>query len=330
LVTPDHAADHTITERVRAAMGRVVSHPRAIEVTARDGRVTLRGPILANEVDDLLACVAGVRGVKSVDNQLEPHERAENHPALQGGRQRPGPAIDVMQGHLAPATRFLFGATGGALFAWGLTKSAPTACVLGTVGLALAWPAASGAGLRRGFGLAGRRPIQVQKAITIDGPVDRVFPFFTQYSNWPRFMSHLREVRDRGDGRSHWVAAGPAGVPVSWDAVITRYEPNRLIAWRSEPGSTVCNAGWLRFEPAGNDRTRVTVHLAYVPPGGALGHFTARLFGADPKSSMDDDLLRLKGLIEQGTTSAPGKPEVARQDVVPDIRRAEVEAAPAM
>jgi uncharacterized membrane protein len=129
-------------------------------------------------------------------------------------------------------------------------------------------------------------------------------------------MRHVREVRNLGGGRSHWKAAGPGGVPVSWTAVVTRYEPNRLIAWRSEPGSTVANAGSIRLDPEPGGRTRVTVRLSYNPPGGALGHAAAMLFGRDPRSEMDEDLVRLKGLIETGKTAAPGKGEVTREDVV--------------
>jgi uncharacterized membrane protein len=107
---------------------------------------------------------------------------------------------------------------------------------------------------------------------------------------------------------------------MSWDAVITQYEPNRLIAWRSEPNSNVQNAGTLRFDPTDRGNTRVSIHLCYVPPGGVFGHWAARLFGADAKSDMDDDLVRLKGLIEDGRARAPGKGEVARQDVLPSAR----------
>jgi uncharacterized membrane protein len=314
LVTTDGADDRTIAERVRSALGRVVSHPRAIDVTVRDGRVTLRGPILEHEVDDLLAYAARVRGVRGVENQLEVHGEAGTHPALQGGGTRPGPAFDLMQENLAPATRALLGALGGGLFTWGLTRKAPEACVLGTVGLALAWPAISGTGGARWFGLRGARGVRVIKTITVAGPPERVFPFFARYDSWPRFMANLKEVRDLGNGRSHWVARGPGGVPVSWDAAITDFETNRAIAWQSESGSMVHNRGALHFEPVGDD-TRVTIHLEYVPPGGVLGHFAARLFGADPKSEMDDDLVRLKGLIEEGRTRAPGKGPVTRQEV---------------
>ena len=70
-VTPDHADDVVIVERVRSALGRAVSHPGALTVTADQGRVTLGGPVLAGEVDALLGAVRAVRGVRDVENRLE-------------------------------------------------------------------------------------------------------------------------------------------------------------------------------------------------------------------------------------------------------------------
>ena len=46
--------------------------------------------------------------------------------------------------------------------------------------------------------------------------------------------------------------------------------------------------------------TRVIVTMGYTPPAGALGHAVARLFSSDPKSELNDDLLRLKVFIETG------------------------------
>jgi gas vesicle protein len=58
----DHVDDGRLIARVRAKLGRVCSHPHAVDVDAQDGTVTLRGPVLASEVNDILAVVAGVRG----------------------------------------------------------------------------------------------------------------------------------------------------------------------------------------------------------------------------------------------------------------------------
>ncbi len=66
----------------------------------------------------------------------------------------------------------------------------------------------------------------VQKTINVDAPVEEVFSFWTDYQNFPRFMHNVREVQVRDDV-SHWVVAGPAGVPVQWNARLVEVEPNR-------------------------------------------------------------------------------------------------------
>ena len=80
--TPD---DLVVIERVRSRLGRVASHPHAIQVGARDGRVTLSGAILAAEAPNVLRAARSVRGVRDVDDHLAIHESAESVPALQGG-----------------------------------------------------------------------------------------------------------------------------------------------------------------------------------------------------------------------------------------------------
>ena len=78
--------DTVLEERVRAEIGRAVTTPGGIEVAATAGDVTLSGPVLAKEVDDLLSAVRGVRGVADVVNALEVYETPEDVPALQGAR----------------------------------------------------------------------------------------------------------------------------------------------------------------------------------------------------------------------------------------------------
>jgi hypothetical protein len=106
----DQVDDQRLAARVRAKLGRVCSHPHAVDVDAEDGHVTLRGPVLASEVNDIIAVVAAVRGVAGVCNELESHESGEGIPALQGQGRVAGPALDVLQGNWAPATRAMVSA----------------------------------------------------------------------------------------------------------------------------------------------------------------------------------------------------------------------------
>lgn len=312
----DDVPDAVLEARVRSAIGRAISHPRAIEVRAEQGRVILSGPILRREVDDLIARVKRVRGVREVENRLEVHERAGHVPGLQGAARPPAPRFELMQRNWSPAARLLTGLTGAALAFLALGAPGPIGLALGATGLALLARATTNKELKRLVGLgSGRRAVDIHKTINVNAPVEEVFAFWSNWENFPRFMSNVREIKDLGNGRSHWVVAGPAGISVEWDAVITKYEPNQVIAWKSEPGSLIANAGMVQFQPNEQGGTRVTIRLAYNPPAGALGHLVAAIFGADPKRQMDEDLLRFKSLIETGKATADGE-SVTREEFV--------------
>ena len=96
--------DAVLVQRVRARLGRAVSHPHAITVAAHDGVVTLSGPILAHEVERLLNTVRSVRGVRAIENRLEPHATADGVPDLQGCSRPPGAELDILQENWSPAT----------------------------------------------------------------------------------------------------------------------------------------------------------------------------------------------------------------------------------
>lgn len=117
-VQGEHVGTRKLVERVRAELGRVVSHPRAIHVIASDdGCVCLTGPILSAEVDEAVAAIRSVRGVCDVEDRLERHETAEGVPSLQGGRVRPGRRSALMQDAWSPTTKALMCIAGTALAA---------------------------------------------------------------------------------------------------------------------------------------------------------------------------------------------------------------------
>ena len=146
--------DRKLAERVRSKLGRVVSHPGAIQVDAQNGAVTLSGPILVEEMPELLACVNRVNGVNQVINNLEAHEQADNHPALQGGRERQGAHFEFFQENWSPAARVLAGAAGASLAAYGGTRRDALGAGLGTAGLLLLTRGITNTGIKRlaGFG----------------------------------------------------------------------------------------------------------------------------------------------------------------------------------
>ena len=159
--------------------------------------------------------------------------------------------------------------------------------------------AASNLELKRLLGIgASRRGIDFRKTLFVRAPVEQVFAFWSDFENFPRFFEHVREVRDDGGGRTHWKVEGPAGIPAEWDALVTAYVPDQLIAWKTVRGEAVKSSGIVRFDPAADEGTLMNIRMTYKPPAGALGHAVASLFGADPQTAMDRDLMRFKALLE--------------------------------
>jgi uncharacterized membrane protein len=294
--------DDVLAERVRAELGRFVSHPHAIQVDVTEGRVTFRGPILKAEVKRLLRAIEHVRGVRDVVSALEEHKEAGSVPALQGGGAPPLPQPEIWQREWSPTTRVLVGTSAAALAGYGAARRDLPGALVAATGLGLLARASTNLEARRLTGIgAGRRAVDIKKTMTIDAPVEDVFQWWAAYENFPRFMSRVREVRPSvRERQSHWTVDGPAGVPVEFDAEVSVWVPNRVFGWRTIEGSPVAHAGLVRFEPIEDGRTRVDIRMSYNPPGGWLGHGVAKAFGVDPKSSLDEDLVRLKTLLETG------------------------------
>jgi uncharacterized membrane protein len=296
----DKPSDEALAARVRSKLGRVVSHPHAISVGVANGEVTLSGPILAREVHRLLSGVRRIRGVRAVEDRLSVYEQAGNISALQGGHERIE-RFELAQMNWSPPARLLTAAAGGVLLIRGLARRDSISRGLGLFGLGLLARSISNRDLASLVGVSERaRPIGITKAIAIHAPVERVFDFWSDYQNFPRYMRHVREVRVGADDRSHWVIDGPFGTTIEWTAEITELRPRERVSWRTLPGSLVQHRGTAQFGGDGKGGTRLTIDLCYWPLGGELGHFVAKLFSADPKSEMDDDLMRMKSTIETG------------------------------
>jgi uncharacterized membrane protein len=188
---------------------------------------------------------------------------------------------------------------GGMLALYGLTRRGTLASLFRTVGTGLLVGSA-GRGSLVGSVLPQvdrRRAVDIQKTLHIDAPLEQVYAFWSNYENFPLFMSHVREVEDLGEGRSRWRVSGPGGVPIEWNAILTQQGFNEVIAWRSEPGSMLENAGIIRFAPAGIG-TRVDLRFCYHPPAGGAGQAVAELLGTDPRAKLNEDLGRMKALLE--------------------------------
>jgi uncharacterized membrane protein len=111
-------------------------------------------------------------------------------------------------------------------------------------------------------------------------------------------MQHVESITKIGERQYRWVARGPVGVEVRWDAEILQDREGELISWRSLPGSDLNIDGSVHFEKApGNRGTLVSAVTRFAPSGGKLKHILAKLFSDFP---MQQDLRRFKALLETG------------------------------
>ena len=216
-------------------------------------------------------------------------------------------AVDVDDRHtsLADAENWLALGTGALLLAVGASRrSAGGACLAVSSapllyrGLTGRWPdvlnryAPSD---RTTTALGGGRGVHVRESIRLEVPVADVYSFWRRLANLPRFMTHLERVTETSDRTSHWVTSGPAGLAVEWDAEIINEVENKVLAWRSLPGSDVVTAGAVNFDAVrGGRSTQLSVHLQYAPPAGKAGALVASLFGGEPSQTVREDLRQLQ------------------------------------
>ena len=133
---------------------------------------------------------------------------------------------------------------------------------------------------------------EVDETVDVDVPVSTAYSQWTQFEEFPEFMENVESVRQLDDTHLHWVAE-VGGRRHEWDAEITYEDPDHHIAWRSVDGKT--NSGSVRFEPLGDNRTRIKVRIDYAPEGvEAVGS----MLGVDDRG-VRADLNRFKELVER-------------------------------
>jgi uncharacterized membrane protein len=303
----------SLADGARAAVGNALPESvgdaagRAGSALARAGRAVsdAMGDVMGG---DTLARAKDV-AVRAADTLQEGRERAKD--AMRDTASRIADSADDARSAARPERgawgsmmRNTAAAAGGAMAVGGLMRRSPLGWAIGLAGFALLARGIANRPLRSMLSLGAmgaplQQTIDFDKSIHINAAPEEVYDFWTNYENFPRFMSHVVEVRDLGRRRSHWVVRGPGGSEFSWNSVLTEQSRPHRLAWRSEPGAEIPQSGSIEFTPQ-RGGTHVTVRMSYTPPAGALGHGLATLLGSDPKAKMDEDLTRMKAYIERG------------------------------
>lgn len=139
---------------------------------------------------------------------------------------------------------------------------------------------------------------QISRSIIVDAPAAHVYSIWSDFTQFPHFMSHVKSVEKRGDGVTHWVVSGPMGADIDWNAEVTRAEPDKRIAWNTKDrDGDLTTSGQVTFNPLSGSETEITVTMQYSAPGGKVGDWVASVL-ANPEESVTEDLRRFKEYAE--------------------------------
>lgn len=142
---------------------------------------------------------------------------------------------------------------------------------------------------------------QHRAGVTIAAPIHQVYALFSRFSDYPKFMSYVKEVTSVDERTTEWVVdiAGRH----AWTAVNEDWIPDRQIGWRSTVGFR--NSGRVVFAQLEPRRTSVELTIDYEPPVGPLGGVGEVLgIGATFERALQHDLDRLAAAIEAAPSGA--------------------------
>ena len=202
---------------------------------------------------------------------------------------------------------------GGVLAIYGITRRSP-------LGVAIA----AGGGTIALLGSArSSTPPQssTSTSLLINCTPEEAYRFWRDFENLPRFMNRLETVTKLDDRRSRWVAYGPTGQPIRWDAEITDERENQFIAWRSVPGSDVQMNGRVKFQQAPSGRgTLISVQIEFTPPVG-MSSATSKFLNKGANFAIRQDMRRLEALMETGEIPTTEGQSHGPRDVITGVLR---------
>lgn len=199
----------------------------------------------------------------------------------------------------SPQARIAAGTAGLILLALGRPTKGVLRQFSSFVGISLCLRALLNRDLTQVIGTLLSPTISLAREITVNAPMDEIISFWSDFENYPKFMSFVRKVETGPSGNLLWEVAGPGRVPIRWESNILSWIQSGTLAWRSIPGSAVFNSGRVRIQPVEFNRSKVKVELSYALRAGGLGYAAVRLLGFDPRTHIESDLKTMKSLIEE-------------------------------
>jgi uncharacterized membrane protein len=140
---------------------------------------------------------------------------------------------------------------------------------------------------------------RIEDSVTIQRPVDRVFAFYRDFTNLPRFLGDVMAIKQVSPTISRWTIQGPQGIRVNWTIKVTQERTNELIRYEMIATPALKSCWEVRFAP-GSEPGETEVREVMRAPLGRLGRAALALIGKFPAEEVSSNLRRLKQVMETG------------------------------
>lgn len=139
----------------------------------------------------------------------------------------------------------------------------------------------------------------LQKKMTINAPAQQVFAYWADFRNFQQFIPIIESIEILDDKHSQWVIQAPLSHMVSFESLITIFEPGKNLVWESRHADGFAR-GDLRLIESG-ENTRVELDFEYTLYRGWMRKIARFVnhFGF-PSLAFDHGLARIKAEIEKG------------------------------
>ncbi len=139
---------------------------------------------------------------------------------------------------------------------------------------------------------------KVEKVITLNVPVEKVFSYITDPVNqleWLPSITDVRDVSGQGKGcRFAWTYK-MMGIPLKGQTEVTEHVPNQRLAFKTTGGITSTWTWTFAGEP---NKTRLNLIVEYAVPVPLLGKIAERLVLRQNEREADLGMTNIKARLE--------------------------------
>ena len=140
---------------------------------------------------------------------------------------------------------------------------------------------------------------KVERTITINAPVEKVFAYITDPTNELEFVPSITDIRNiqgEGVGKTYDWTYKMLGIPLSGKSETIEYKPNERYVSKSS-GGVVSTWTWMFKSEAGG--TQVNLVIEYTVPVPVLGKFAERLALRQTEREADLAMATLKDRLQE-------------------------------